>query len=262
MMPKERHMYLPRSLRVFFALTLREMATTYGRSYFGYLWAILDPIGAIAILSIAFSFAFKAPALGDSFPLFYATGYVPFLVYNSMQQKINSVIRQNKALLFYPRVTYIDAIITRFVLNFMTQLLVAIIVFVGIFVLFDISSPIDVGSLFGAIAVASVLGLGIGTLNCVIVHLAPGWKQIWGILTRPLFLLSCIFYLFDSLPIWVQSILWFNPLIHIVGLTRSGIYTGYRAEYVHIAYPLCIGGLSLLLGLLLLRRYAADMVND
>ena len=39
-------------LRVVFALIIREMSTTYGRSAGGYIWAILEPVGAIALMSL------------------------------------------------------------------------------------------------------------------------------------------------------------------------------------------------------------------
>jgi capsular polysaccharide transport system permease protein len=256
-----RQLHLPRFMRVQFAMIMREMATSYGKSYFGYLWAILDPIGAIAILSIAFSLAFGAPALGESFPLFYATGYMPFVIYNTMQQKINGSIRENKQLLFYPRVTYLDAIISRVVLTLVTQLLVAVIVFGGIMIVYDVDAHVDLAAIFIALVAAGVLGLGIGALNSVIVHLFPGWRNMWGILTRPLFLISCIFYLFDSLPTWAQSILWFNPIVHIIGLTRAGFYGSYEGDYISIAYPLIIGGVTFLMGLIMLRRHAPYMIN-
>lgn len=256
-----RQLALPRFVRVQFAMIMREMATSYGKSSFGYLWAILDPIGAIAILSIAFSLAFGAPALGESFPLFYATGYIPFVVYNTMQQKINGSIRENKQLLFYPRVTYLDAIISRILLTLVTHSLVAVIVFGGIMILYDVDAHIDLGAVFMAMIAACTLGAGVGALNCVIVHIFPGWRHMWGILTRPLFLISCIFYLFDSLPQWAQSILWFNPIVHIIGLTRIGFYGSYEGDYVTVAYPFLIGGITFLMGLLLLRRHAPYMIN-
>jgi capsular polysaccharide transport system permease protein len=257
-----RQLYIPRFVRVQFAMIMREMATSYGKSSFGYLWAILDPIGAIAVLSIAFSLAFGAPALGESFPLFYATGYIPFVVYNTMQQKINGSIRENKQLLFYPRVTYLDAIISRVALTLVTQLLVAVIVFGGIMILYDVDAHVGLADIFAALVAAGVLGLGVGALNCAIVHLFPGWRNMWGILTRPLFLISCIFYLFDSLPQWVQSILWFNPIVHVIGLTRTGFYGSYEGDYVTTAYPFLIGGITFLMGLILLRRHAPYMINS
>ena len=253
---------LPRFLRVIFALMLREMATTYGKSSLGYMWAVLEPIGAIAVLSFAFSIALQNPALGSSFPLFYATGYMPFMFYNAMQNKVGATLRENIQLLFYPRVTYMDAILSRFFLTMITQLLVAIIVFTGIIMMDSVNQRLDIPAILLSFLIAGILGLGIGVLNCVIIHLMPSWRQLWSIITRPIFLISCIFYLFDSLPVWVQSILWYNPLIHIIGLTREGFYGVYEGDYIFLAYPLIVGGVTLFLGLALLRRHAQDLINS
>jgi capsular polysaccharide transport system permease protein len=243
-------------------MMLREMATTYGKSSMGYLWAVLEPIGAVAVLSIAFSIALQNPALGNSFPLFYATGYLPFMFYNTMQNSVGATLRENIQLLFYPRVTYMDAIFSRFLLVTITQFLVAFIVFYGIIILDSVNQRLDLMAIVGSLMVAAFLGLGVGVLNCVIIHLMPSWRQMWSIITRPIFLISCIFYLFDSLPTWVQTILWFNPLVHIIGYTRTGFYSLYKADYVVLAYPLAIGGVTLFIGLALLRRHARDLINS
>ncbi len=260
--PRMSPIRLPRALRVILALMLREMATTYGKSSLGYLWAVLEPIGAIAVLSFAFSIALQNPALGSSFPLFYATGYMPFMIYNTMQNRVGGSVRENLQLLFYPRVTYMDAILARFSLTLITQLLVAVIVFGGIIAFDAVNQRLNIAEIAFSFVVAAILGLGIGTLNCVIIHLLPSWRQLWSIITRPIFLVSCIFYLFDTLPVWVQNVLWWNPLVHIIGLNREGFYSIYEGDYVVIAYPLIVGGVTLFLGLALLRRHAQDLINS
>ena len=176
-LPKAR-IWAPRWVRVVFAMMLREMATTYGRSSLGYMWAIIEPVGAIAVLSIAFSIALQNPALGQSFALFYATGYMPFMLYNTMQNRIGATVRENKQLLFYPRVTYVDAMIARFILTFVTQLFVAVIVFGGIIVMDGVNQRLDFMLIFSALLIAAVLGLGVGVLNCILIHLMPSWRQL------------------------------------------------------------------------------------
>ena len=71
-------------LRVITALVIREMGTQFGRSAGGYLWAIAQPLGGIVLLAIAFSLALRTPPLGNSFMLFYATGIMPFTMFNTM----------------------------------------------------------------------------------------------------------------------------------------------------------------------------------
>ena len=75
------------------ALMLREISTTYGNSAGGYLWALLDPILGIGLLTLVFSQFFAVPALGTNFPLFYATGYLPFMMFNDIANKMAVSLR-------------------------------------------------------------------------------------------------------------------------------------------------------------------------
>ena len=155
-----------KSLRAIIALIIREMISTYGRHFFGYAWAILEPVCGIALMSIVFSIAFRAPAIGDNFPLFYASGLLPFFLWSDISSKISSSISFSKQLLFYPPVKYIHAIIARFIINIITHVLVFVIVMTGICYIFDYQAHLVWGSMISSILMASSLALGVGTLNC------------------------------------------------------------------------------------------------
>lgn len=243
------------------ALVLREMSTTYGRSPGGYLWAILEPAAGIALLTMIFSIGFRAPSLGSSFPLFYATGMLPFMLYMDVQGKLTTSLQFSRALLDYPRLSFMDALIARFLLNTLTQLLVGYLLFTLILTFFDARAVLDFGAIVSAYVMAIALAFGVGIMNCFLVTQFPIWQRIWAILNRPMFLISCIFFLFESVPEPYRGVLWFNPLIHIVGRMREGFYPFYQADYVSGAYVM---GLSLglaALGTLLLYRHHRDLLD-
>ena len=243
------------SFRSIAALMLREMSSRYGQSVGGYIWAILEPLGTIAILAIGFSLIMHSPPMGTSFVLFYATGFLPFSLFQNVQLAVSRALIFSKPLLAYPAVGWIDAILARFLLNVLTGVLVTYILLAGILAVTDTTSPLLPGPVLGALALASLLGLGIGALNCFLMGVLPVWAQIWSIITRPLFLASGILLLLEDLPRWAQDILWFNPLVHVVALMRSGFYPMYQPQYVTISYALVVALLPLALGLLLLRRF-------
>ena len=248
--------------RAITALILREMVSTYGRTPLGYLWAVLEPVAGIALLTVIFSMGFRSPPLGTNFPIFYASGLVPFVLYMDVSNKVMDSLRFSSQLLVYPRVTFTDAILARFILNLLTQLLVAYILFSGIVILFDARTAPALPGIALGLAMAASLGLGIGTLNCFLIGVMPAWQRVWAILNRPLFLISCIFFLFESVPEPFRSILWYNPLVHVVGQTRSGFYPYYEAPYVSLIYVFGIALISLLLGLVFLRRYARFILQN
>lgn len=247
--------------RAIMALILREMSTRYGRSPGGYLWAILEPLGAILVLSFGFSLLIRNPSLGNSFLLFYASGYLPFNHYQILSLTVSRSISFSRPLLMYPVITWVDAILARFILNAMTGLLITYLLLAGILAFTETRVVLEVGPLFNALALASVLGLGIGTFNCVIGSLYPVYEIIWSIATRPLFLISGVFFLYEDMPRNLQAILWYNPLLHITGVMRTGIFPNYEPQYISITYTIGISLGAMLLGLILLRRYHRDILN-
>lgn len=249
------------SLRTIVALMLREMATSYGRSPGGYLWAVLEPVLGIALLTLIFSAGFRAPAIGISFPLFYATGILPMLLFTEMAGKVALSLLFSKPLLAYPAVTYVDALIARFLVNLMAQIMVFYVVFTGILLLFETRVTPDFGRVVEGVTLTALLALGVGVMNCFLFTIFPIWQRIWSILMRPLFIISCVFFLFETVPQPYRDLLWYNPLIHLVGILRNGFYGSYEAAYVSELYVI---GLSLGLttaGLVFLRRYHRDLIH-
>lgn len=250
------------TFRTVTALLLREMSTTYGRSALGYLWAILEPVGGIALMTFIFSYAFHSPAIGTNFPLFFASGVLPFMAYMDISQKIAVALRFSRALLFYPGVTYLDAILARFLMAAMTQVMIAVLVLSGIIVTFDLRVILDLPALALGFVMAFSLALGIGTLNCYLLSTYPIWERAWAILNRPLFIISCIFFVFDTVPQPYRDWLWWNPLVHLIGHVRRGVYATYEAAYVSPLYVFSVSLVTFALGLLLLRRHHREIVNN
>tara|TARA_R110002049_G_scaffold117332_2_gene270537 strand:- start:120896 stop:121711 length:816 start_codon:yes stop_codon:yes gene_type:complete len=250
------------SLRTISALVLREMVTTYGRSPGGYLWAVIEPVAGIALLTLIFSAGFRAPALGTNFPIFYATGMLPFLMYNDLAGKVALSLLFSKPLMAYPAVTFVDAIIARFIVNLLTQVLVVYITFGGIMLIFDTRLLPDYPTIVTAFGLAALLGLGVGTMNCYLFTRFPVWQRAWSILMRPMFIISCIFFTFETIPQPYNDYLWYNPLVHVVGLVRRGFYSSYDGSYISVLYLLALSLGLLMSGLLLLRRHHRFLLND
>jgi capsular polysaccharide transport system permease protein len=249
------------STRTIMALILREMSTRYGRTPGGYIWAILEPLAAILVLSVAFSLVMRTPSLGTSFLLFYATGYLPFNLYQVLSGSISKAIIFSRPLLKYPAVTWIDAVIARFLLNSLTGLLIAIVLLTGILVVIGSRTSLEFPPIIMAMSLAMILGLGVGVLNCALSGLFPIWEVTWSIITRPLFLASGVIYIYEDLPPMAQSVLWYNPLIHLTGMMRTGFFPTYTAAYITGIYVLGVALICLALGLILLGRYHRDILN-
>jgi len=245
--------------RTVLALMLREMSTTYGRSPGGYLWAVLEPVLAIALLSLVFSTGFRSPSLGTNFAIFYATGILPFQFFIIISGRMAQSINYSKALLAYPRVTFVDVLLARLLLNTVTQMLVAVLIFTGIRMAFDTRTTLEIPRILLSFSMAGVLAVGVGTLNCFLNAMFPLWDRMWSIATRPLFLLSGVIFLYDNIPEPYRGWLWYNPLMHVTGEMRGAFYYSYAADYVMPSYVFGVGLICLLAGLIFLRHFHRDI---
>lgn len=250
-------MSLPRFVffRVIAALILREMMTRYGKTPGGYVWALIEPVSYIIILSFVFSAVVREPALGDVFPIFFATGVIPFMCYRNTQGAVASAFGFNRNLFTYPQVTLLHAIIARTILQAVTAAVVGTAIFGALFWMYPVSMNIDYLTVIGAGVIGVYQGLCMGIVNCTMFIIAPVWKRVFTVLTSPLFLISGVLFIPESLPPDIREILLINPIAHSIGLFRAGFYSTYEPDYVNYTYILGGGVLLITLGVALIRRY-------
>lgn len=251
-----------RTGRTVTALMLREMSTTYGRTSLGYLWALMEPSAGILLLTLVFSVIATTPPIGTSYALFYASGILPYMMYLDISNKVGQSLRFSQALLFYPGVTFIDAILARLLLNGLTETLVFFIIIAGVIWAAGVDTMMDYPAILLGLAMTMALALGIGTINCFLLSMFPTWERTWAILNRPLVIVSCVLFPFALVPQPYQDYLWFNPLVHAVGQVRAGVYPTYDASYVSPMYIFGLSGALFALGLVLLRRYQSYIINE
>lgn len=249
------------TMRVVSALILREMAGSNGRALGGYFWAVAEPVLGIALLSALFSLGFRNPPIGTNFAIFYATGLLPFFMFTDISNKVAQSLNFSKALLGYKRVTFFDAILARALLAGITQILVGGIVLTGILAIYDTRTILDIPSVVLAYTMALVFGISIGTMNAVIMSFFPIWQRVWGIMTRPLLLVSGVILLPQSMPQPFRDYLWYNPLIHVTGEMRNAFYYTYRGEYVTPIYVFSVSIVIGVISILFLRRYHRDILE-
>lgn len=245
-----------------FALIIREMSTTYGRSPAGFVWLILEPLGAILLMAIVFSYALRSPPLGDNFALFYASGYLPYMMYMEMQKRVSRSIRFSRALLKYPRVNFFDAIVARAALAFISVIFASILISFMIIYVTGASNVMNYKNLSISFLFAALLGVSVGCVNCALFTRVHFWEPIWNILNRPMFIISGVFFLFEAVPDSIKFYLWLNPVIHVVGLARTGFYASYDPTYISELYIIVVSIVLLMIGLIFLSVLSRDYIDE
>jgi capsular polysaccharide transport system permease protein len=244
------------TLRVVVALMLRELGATYGRRPGGFLWMFIEPVVGVALLALIFtSVGFRTPALGTNFAIFYATGLMPYYMAMKLSSRMGSALTASRALLAYPRVTLIDVLAAKLILHTLIQLVVTAIILTGLRAYYDTGTQLLLDRVMLGLAMAAVLGAGVGVMNCFLATRFVLYQTFWSLVTRPMMFVSGIFFLIDRLPPRWQTIFAWNPLVHVVSEVRAGFYHGYDPPYIDPVWVFGIGVTLGAVGLLFLWRY-------
>lgn len=188
------------------------------------------------MMTFLFQAIARAPAIGTDFARFFATGYLPLAAYQGMSTVMASAVKANKNLFSYPVVAPIDAVATRYILQLVTSLLVAMIIFAVCTSEPSHPNSMDPEVLVASFVVATMFGLGVGLINIPMFDNYPLYEQIFNLVNRPMFMISGVFFLPDSMPHPIQQVLMWNPLVHVIMWFRSGIYPEYRAIGLDLGY--------------------------
>lgn len=250
------------TLRTVGALVLREMSARYGKSPGGYLWAFASPMIMVAALTLAFSFLQKTPRLGTSFMMYYASGHLVFAIFGQISGPVTGALRFSRPLLRFPTVIWLDAVIARAVLNALTATIVYFMLIYAIAGFSGHGLRLDLPPILTAVALAVAMGFGFGVFTCYLFMELPIVGRLWGFTSRPLFIASGVLFLFEDFPEPVQNVLWWNPLMHITSLARSGVYPKYDPSFVSVPFVAAVALTLSVVGLFFLKQHHDRLLNS
>ena len=242
--------------RVIHAVMLREARTRYGSSNLGYLWALVDPLVQLAVFVWIFSLLGRTSPVPAPIQVFFVTGIVPLFFWRGAVGQAASAVGASLGLLSYPQVMPSDIIIARLLLEAATTVIVLFLFVLGLHWLVDIS-PANFLDNPPQILLAS-LGLLYFTFGCAflsssLARTLPVWTNIWGYMSRPIYLLSGIFFTLEQLPDNVRHYMLYNPVAHVVEWMRSATIPGFESDVYDPLYPLIFATFALLIGLVIDR---------
>lgn len=242
------------SLRVIYALFLREATTRYGRRSAGYVWALIQPMIQLGTMLAVFAVLGRAPAAGNSLVVFFMTGIMPLLVVRNALTRGSSAIASNRSLMHYPQVRGFEVITARVVLDLLINLTVALIVmaymlaFQGLAITEWIDRPL---SLLGALAALSLLSYGIAFLSAQIGRMFDQWTDVMSALARLLFFTSGVWFTLETLPLSIRKYVAMNPMAQTIEWIRDAAIPGFESGHLNPMYPIKFAIVCLALGLFL-----------
>jgi capsular polysaccharide transport system permease protein len=222
--------------RVLLALMLREARTRYGRTKFGYLWALFEPVIHISAFSLLYSSRIVAIPLGNSIVLFLATGFATFMGFRNVMGRTGGGYGSNEALLSFPIVRVMDVFLGRALLELATWLLVTLLILGSLILVGVAPLPFNVLKMLAAILALFAIGFGAGIVIGIVAEFWASMGTFMSVFSRLLYFSSAIFFLPDRTPPTFRNILGWNPVMHGITLFREGYYEGYESHLLDVRY--------------------------
>lgn len=223
---------------VLFALVLREMQARVGGQWVGAVWTLFEPLAHIVLLVGILGAMQGAVSSGVEYPVFLVTGLVPFFLYQNLANRLMDGIDANKGLFAYRQVKPLDTLLARAVVEAIMNLVVyaftlGILGWLGYHVL-----PHRPLEMLGVNLLLVLFGTSFGVLVAVLSHDRPRLRSMVRMTMLPLYFASGAVFAVDLLPREYIEILLWNPMLHLVELSRASFVPQYTpTDGVNALYP-------------------------
>ncbi|WP_152451756.1 ABC transporter permease [Microbulbifer sp. THAF38] len=247
---------------VIFALLVREMKTRFGKWKLGYAWVLLEPAMHIMVLATLFSFLGREFYPGIPTVLFMLAGIAPFLFFSHCFSKSMAAVDSNRGLFNYRQLRPFDAVMSRVMLEFAVYL-ISLIALLGILAWVGISATFNNFLLLIAVNLLYLcFCFGMSLALCVAGAKYPEAGKFGPLILRPLYFMSGVFFSLEQVPEQYHPYLAWNPLLHVIELTREGLFSSYHGMFANLPY-LTFSSLAMLgFGLLVYRSQWRDLVRS
>jgi ABC-type polysaccharide/polyol phosphate export permease len=221
-------------------LVRRDLTARYKRSVFGVAWTMLNPLGMMIVLSIVFSKVFRITI--EHYPAYVLSGLIAWTFFSQTSSSAINVLVWGGDLLqriYIPRSAFAISSIGTGLINLLLSLVPLLIVMVVI------GSPLHWTILLAPVAMIllGLFSLGVGLLISTIGIYFADVVEMYAIVIMAWFYITPIIYTIDLLPANLQVWLKLNPMVHLVELFRSLVFSGQipTLEYWLISAGVALG---------------------
>jgi capsular polysaccharide transport system permease protein len=248
---------------VIYALLLRELSSSFGKSRSGFFWAMVEPVAHLLVPVLIFSFIRVRLIPGVEYPVFLVYGFLPFLLFKVICLQMVNGLNAAKGLLAYRQVLLMDVFIAKAIAYAVIQAIVFAIVLTGLAMFgFEVLPPRPV-EFVAVLALTVIFAFGLGLVLAAVTSLVPDARAMVSIMFMPLYFISGILFPVTRFPDeWVRWMA-INPILHFAELSRAASLDGYDPmKYTSIAYPVALALVLTIVGLMLYRlRYLARVTQ-
>lgn len=195
----------------------------------GWSSILILPFLQLAIFYLVFIEMFKTrpgSEAQDSYLLFLVLGLWPWLAFSETVLRVTNVFIEKSALTKKVRISRFSLLLGVGFASYLFHVL-GFVAVLGVLWLFGVIRP-DLYSLFGLVpwVLLFVFALALGSLGAIVSVFVRDLPRIIGLLMTLVFFLTPVFYPAGSLPDYVRSALYWNPVASMLDFHRAAFYFG------------------------------------
>lgn len=238
-------------------LVTKDFKLKYRRSFLGIAWSVLNPLLMMVVLSAVFSFMFRFTI--ENFPLYLILGTIMFQLMSSSTDAAMSSITVSAPLIKKIRVEKLvfplEAIGFEG-LNFVISLVAVIIVMLY----FQVVPTFRLLLLPVVVFCVMLFSLGLGLLLAALSVFFRDVKHLWGVVLTAWTYATPLFYPYEMLEPWMQTVMQFNPMYHYVTYFRD-IVMWYTVPSI-TEHAICFGMaiVTLIVGFVVFRKSESKFI--
>jgi ABC-type polysaccharide/polyol phosphate export permease len=239
------------------ALALKELKIRYKRSVLGFLWALLNPMLFMLVLTLVFTVIM--PINKYHYAIFVLSALIPWTFFSQSLSYATESIVGNGDLIKKVRVAKLVFPVAALVSN-MINLLLSLIPLALIVLI--MGHPFHWTWIFLPVALLALTLITLGmtfffaTVNVYyrdVSHILQIILQLW-------FYVCPIIYSQDFIPAKYQIFFKLNPMVYVLNQFHLSVYNGMLPEWTNIVACFVCGFLALFVGFYIFRRYQDDFV--
>lgn len=240
-----------------YQLTRRDVLTRYKRSFLGVAWTMLNPLGMMLVLTIAFSEMFRFDT-EYSYAAYVLCGLMVwnFFSQTSTASMVNLVWGGGLLHRIYvPRTSFALAAVLTGVVNFLISLIPLL------FVMLISGVPLSLTFLLFPLPLflLACFSLGVGMLLSTIAVYFPDVAEMYSIAVLGWMYLTPIIYpetiLPESYRFWITHL---NPMYYLVKLFRQVVLMGQLPAWADLLPAVGIAAFVLIIGWMIFTRKAGE----
>lgn len=197
----------------------RQIASRYRQMLLGGLWAVLEPLATLAMMSVVFGFLLRVDTSGYPYPVYAFAALIPWFLFSKASLAVASSLQENMALIskvYFPRLVLPVAATCREIFD--SLITVSILVFLAIG--FGFWPTWRYLLLLPALLLIALAAMGLGLWVAALMVKFRDVRPLLTILLQAGMYATPIFYPASFVPSWLLPFYQLNPMYWAVALFR------------------------------------------